>query len=97
MGEFAFTCRKENIHSMWLGVLITLICLSIAFGDIFVPWFTKPFRDRNDGIIQRGRQAPQARNIREEVRREFSTWASYGMDEPGKEREDTSGSNGKCS
>lgn len=81
---------------MWLGVLLAFGCLLVPLAGTFVPWFTKPFRDRNDEIIQGGRQAPQARNIREEVRREFSTWASYGMDEPGREREDTSGSNGKC-
>ena len=97
MGEFAFTCRKEKIHSMWLGVLLAFGCLLVPLAETFVPWFTKPFRDRNDEIIQRGRQAPQARNIREEVRREFSSWASFGMDAHGKGREDTSGGDGKCS
>ena len=92
MGEFAFTCRKEKIHSMWLGVLITLICLSIAFGDIFVPWFTKPFRDRNDGIIQRGRQPRKTvgRVTYEETLKEHMSWI-YGNDRNGGKE-----GNGKC-
>ena len=92
MGEFAFTCRKENIHSMWLGVLLAFGCLLVPIAGTFVPWFTKPFRDRNDEIIQRGRQPRKAvgKVTYEETLEEHMSWI-YGNDQKGGKED-----NGKC-
>lgn len=93
MGEFAFTCRKEKIYSMWLGVLLAFGCLLVPLAGTFVPWFTKPFRDRNDEIIQRGRQ-PQ-KTVRpvtsEETLGEHMSWIHGNGQTGGKD------GNGKCS
>lgn len=84
MGEFAFTCRKEKIHSMWLGVLLAFGCLLVPLAGTFVPWFTKPFRDRNDEIIQMGRQPRKTvrRVTYEETLGEHMSWI-YGNDRNG--------------
>ena len=93
MGEFAFTCRKENIHSMWLGVLLAFGYLLVLIAGTFVPWFTKPFRDRNDETIQRGRQPRKTvrRVTYEETLGEHMSWI-HGNDRDGRRE-----GNGKCS
>lgn len=92
MGEFAFTCRKEKIHSMWLGVLLAFGCLLVPIAGTFVPWFTKPFRDRNDEIIQRGRQPRKTvgKVTYEETLEEHMSWIHGNDQKGGKE------GNGKC-
>lgn len=92
MGEFAFTCRKENIHSMWLGVLLAFGCLLVPIAGTFVPWFTKPFRDRNDEIIQRGRRPRKTVGTvtYEETLKEHMSWICGNDQKDGKE------GNGKC-
>lgn len=98
IGGIRIHMQEGEEYSMWLGVLLAFGCLLVPLAETFVPWFTKPFRDRDDELIQRGRQPRKTTRpvTSEETLREHMSWI-HGTDQTGGKDDGGEGGNGKCS